>query len=125
MQENININAYEMAKQMAGQAPIVEIEGEVESSLRGSIKRVVMGTAGGETYVLMSPQFKYLTIFRRENETGTAVFTEGILNFIKEEVATLGGFKGSQWIPEQEALEIWVGDNLYMLFNYDYAVEII
>lgn len=124
MQEDMNnMTAYAMAQQMAESVAPMEITGEVEQNLRSGIKTVVMDSLKGTYFALMSPNFKYLTMFKKGDETGTAVFTEGILEFLKDEADNLGGFKGMEPIREQGALEMWFGNSLFMLFNYDHAVE--
>lgn len=115
--------SYELAQSVAASAEILEISGDVEKKLQSRIKEIVMENMNGKYFALMSPGIKYLTLFVKQEGTSPNAFVKHISDFCKSEAGSLGGYKGSEIADRRNSIEIWFGNEVYMFFNYDGAVE--
>lgn len=126
--DNDKVTSYSMAQTMAAGSPVIPLDNaESLKGLKSKIKAVVMGNYRASKYfALISPGFKYLTIFRKNEDTGVNDFIDHIVGFLVEESDNLGGYKGAEFISdisEQLATELWFGSDVYMFFKFDSAVE--
>lgn len=114
------MRAYDIKSQVMGALPNLELTDAIVDKLLFQIKEVIMSDINSDYFVLMSPHFKYLTIFKDNGEITRKTFAKEILQFILEEHESLGNLK--DFSLKDKALELWIGNECYMLFSYKNGV---
>ena len=122
MQENTDKSTqYELAKLMAKKDSPLDMDKHRED-FEKAIKQVLMNKINGEYYALMAPQMRYFTMFVKQDETKVIDMAKEIAKFIEEEAEAIGKIKGFSFDNKKKALEVWLDDEIYYLFNYDLGI---
>ena len=123
--DNISLTAYDITKNVINNIESLNInDEEVEKDLYKKVYRVIIEANESRYCVMSAPYLKYITFFVNTSNKSKRDFTQEIVNFIKEEVNnnTLGELKDYGYRKDSNALEIWLGNECYMIFNYEKGV---
>lgn len=123
--DNISLTAYDITKNVINNIESLNInDEEVEKDLYKKLYRVIIQADKSKYFVMSAPYLKYITFFVNTSNKSKRDFTQEIVNFIKEEINnnTLGELKDYGYRKDSNALEIWLGDECYMIFNYEKGV---
>lgn len=123
--KNMSLTAYDITKNVINNIESLNInKKETEEDLFKKLYRVIIQANESKYFVMCAPYLKYITFFINTSNKNKRDFTQEIINFIKEEINnnTLGELKDYGYRKEQNALEIWLGNECYMIFNYEKGV---
>lgn len=123
--DNISLTAYDITKNVINNIDSLDINNEkTEEDLFKKLYRVIIQANDSNYFVMSAPYLKYITFFVNTSNKNKREFTQEIVNFIKEEINnnTLGTLKDYGYRKETNALELWLGDECYMIFNYEKGV---
>lgn len=123
--DNISLTAYDITKNVINNIESLNInDEEVEKDLYKKLYRVIVQANESKYFVMSAPYLKYITLFVNTTNKSKRDFTQEIVNFIKEEINnnTLGELKDYGYRKDSNALEIWLGNECYMIFNYEKGV---
>lgn len=123
--DNISLTAYDITKNVINNIESLNInDEEVEKDLYKKLYRVIVQANESKYFVMCAPYLKYITFFVNSSNKSKRDFTQEIVNFIKEEInnSTLGELKDYGYRKDSNALEIWLGNECYMIFNYERGV---
>ena len=122
---NISLTAYDITKNVISNIDSLDINNEkTEEDLFKKLYRVIIQANDSNYFVMSAPYLKYITFFVNTSNKNKREFTQEIVNFIKEEINnnTLGVLKDYGYRKETNALELWLGNECYMIFNYEKGV---
>ena len=122
---NISLTAYDITKNVINNIESLDINNEkTEEDLFKKLYRVIIQANDSNYFVMSAPYLKYITFFVNTSNKNKREFTQEIVNFIKEEINnnTLGALKDYGYRKETNALELWLGSECYMIFNYEKGV---
>lgn len=122
---NISLTAYDITKNVINNIDSLDINNEkTEEDLFKKLYRVIIRANDSNYFVMSAPYLKYITFFVNTSNKNKRDFTQEIVNFIKEEINnnTLGALKDYGYRKETNALELWLGNECYMIFNYEKGV---
>ena len=123
--DNISLTAYDITKNVINNIDSLDINNEkTEEDLFKKLYRVIIQENNSNYFVMSAPYLKYITFFVNTSNKNKREFTQEIVNFIKEEINnnTLGALKDYGYRKETNALELWLGNECYMIFNYEKGV---
>ena len=123
--DNISLTAYDITKNVINNIDSLDINNEkTEEDLFKKLYRVIIQANDSNYFVMSAPYLKYITFFVNTSNKNKREFTQEIVNFIKEEINnhTLGALKDYGYRKETNALELWLGNECYMIFNYEKGV---
>ena len=122
---NISLTAYDITKNVINNIDSLDINNEkTEEDLFKKLYRVIIQANDSNYFVMSAPYLKYITFFVNTSNKNKRDFAQEIVNFIKEEINnnTLGALKDYGYRKETNALELWLGNECYMIFNYEKGV---
>ena len=122
---NISLTAYDITKNVINNIDSLDINNEkTEEDLFKKLYRVIIQANDSNYFVMSAPYLKYITFFVNTSNKNKRELTQEIVNFIKEEINnnTLGALKDYGYRKETNALELWLGNECYMIFNYEKGV---
>lgn len=117
------ITSYKLSSAIYEQAEELNFDGQNNENairMRKMIKQMVFNSKQ-TYYAMMAPNVSYCTFFTVDEESGVNDIATGIERFILEERENLGGIK--DFYLEDKNFCIWLGNTLYMIFDYDKGVE--
>lgn len=123
--DNISLTAYDITKNVVNNIESLNInDKKIEKDLCKKLYRVIIQANESKYFVMSAPYLKYITFFINTSNKNKKDFTQEIVHFIKEEINnnTLGELKDYGYRKDSNALEIWLGDECYMIFNYEKGV---
>lgn len=121
MSEEAQMTEYSLNKQIAEQLEILDVsDPAILDKLNKAFLNLVYSSRD-RVFVLMAPDIRYLTIFIHRDMTPRKSFAEYMAQFIVEEHENLGGLKSIDW--DDDLVELWIGNEVYRVFPYDFAVE--
>ena len=119
------LTSYSMGKNVIKTWENLDLEeNKTKNNLLSKINQVLLNDIEGKYFALMSPNFKYLTLFANNSGLKKKDLAQEIYNFINEEVKekVFGGVKDFGLRDKGHSLEIWIDDEVYLLFSYKKGV---
>lgn len=123
--KNINPSAYDIIKNVVNNIEPLDInDKKIKDDLITKIYRVIVKNHDSDYFLMCAPYLKYMTMFHNKTPLPGRDLATEIYNFLKDEInnESLGKLKDYGYRDESNALEIWLGDECYMIFSYQKGV---